>query len=95
VSTYANVSIEGGEFSVKSDGQDKETIRACVRAYANEAKGKVKPDYLAKVVVDAITADACRNFYAPFGLGFVYRAPYHWKVSIGKRGGVKIVKERR
>ena len=95
MATYANVEIEGGEFSVKSDGRDKETIRLCVRAYVNEAKGKVKPDYLAKVVVDAITAEACRDYYAPFGLGFVYRADYHWKVTIGKRGGVKIKNERR
>ena len=95
MSTYANVTIESGEFSVRSDGWDKETIKDCVREYVKEAKGKVKPNYLAEVVVDAITADACRDYYAPFGLGFVYRANYHWKVVIGKRGGVQIKKERR
>ena len=95
MSTYANVSIEGREFSIRSGGWDKETIRDCVREYVNEAKGKVKPDYLAKVVVDAIAAEACRDYYAPFGIGFVYRADYHWKVTIGKRGGVTIKKTER
>ena len=94
MSTYANVTIEGNEFSVRSDGWDKETIRGCVREYVKEAKGKVKGDYLATVVVDAITAEACQDYYAPFNLGFVDHASYNWKVTIGKRGGVKINKER-
>ncbi len=94
MSTYANVTIEGNEFSVRSDGWDKETIRDCVREYVNEARGKVKPDYLAKVVVDAITAEACRDYYAPFSLGYCEFPSYKWKVTIGKRGGVKIEKAR-
>ena len=92
MSTYANVEIEGGEFSVRSDGWDKETIRDCVREYVNEPKGKVKPDYLAKVVVDAITAEACRDYYAPFSLGYCEFPNYNWKIEIGKRGGVKITR---
>lgn len=95
MSTYANVAIEGEEFSVRSDGWDKETIRDCVREYVQEAKGKVKPDYLARVVVDAITSAGATDYYAPFAIGFVDRASYHWKVTIGKRGGVKIKEERR
>ena len=95
MSTYANVLIEGREFNVRSDDWDKETIRGCVREYVAKIKGKVKPDYLITAVLDAITADACRDYYAPFGIGFVYRANYHWKVTIGKRGGVKIKNERR
>ena len=36
MSTYANVEIEGGEFSVRSDGGDKETIGDCVKEYVVE-----------------------------------------------------------
>ena len=94
MSTYANVSIEGGEFSVRGDGWDKETIRDCVREYVNEAKGKVKPNYLLKAVLNAITADSATDYYAPFSLGYCEFPSYNWKVTIGKRGGVKIKKER-
>ena len=57
MSTYANVEIQGREFHVRSNGGDKQGIRDAVRDYVKEAKGKVKPDYLARVVVDAIASD--------------------------------------
>ena len=94
MSTYANVTIEGNEFSVRSDGGDKETIRDCVREYVAEIKDKVKPDYLLKAVLDAITADSAIDYYAPFSLGYCEFPSYNWKVTIGKRGGGKIKKER-
>lgn len=90
MATYANISIEGREFSVRSDGGDKETIRDCVREYVKEARGKVKPDYLARVVVDAIASESAGDYYAPFALGFCEFPSYHWIIEIGKRGGVKI-----
>ena len=93
MSTYANVTIEGREFSVRSDGWDKETIRDCVREYVAEVKGKVKPDYLLKAVLDAITADSANDYYAPFSLGHCGFSSYNWKVTIGKRGGIKIKKD--
>ena len=95
MSTYANVEIEGREFSVRSVGGDKETIRDCVREYVNEAKGKVKPDYLITAVLDAITAESATDYYAPFSLGYCELPSYNWKIAIGKRGRVKIKKERR
>ena len=95
MSTYANVSIEGGEFSVRSDGGDKEAIRDCVKEYVADIKGKVKPDYLVKAVLDAITADSATDYYAPFSLGYCESPSYNWKIVIGKRGGVKIKSERR
>ena len=94
MSTYANVEIEKQEFNVRSDGQDKETIREAVREYVAEIKGKVKPDYLLKAVLDAITADSATDYYAPFSLGYCEFPGYNWKIAIGKRGGVKIMKER-
>lgn len=90
MSTYANIKIEGREFSVRSDGWDKETIRDAVREYVNEARGKVKPDYLATVVVDAIASESAGDYYAPFALGFCELPSYQWKIEIGQRGGVKI-----
>ncbi len=95
MSTYANVLIKGREFSVKSDGWDKETIRDCVREYVAEIKGKVKPDYLITAVFDAITAESATDYYALFALGYCEFSIHRWKVTIGKRGGVKIKKERR
>jgi len=88
--TYANVLIAGREFSVRSDGWDKETIRDCVREYVKEAKGKVKPDYLARVVLDAIASESAGDYYAPFALGYCEFPSYNWTIEIGKRGGVKI-----
>lgn len=90
MSTSANVLIGGREFSVSSDGGDKETIRDAVREYVNEAKGKVKPSYLARVVVDAIASESAGDYYAPFTLGYCYPSNYQWKIKIGPRGGVKI-----
>ena len=90
MSTYANVEISGEEFSVRSDGWDKETIRDAIREYLAEIKGKVKPDYLLKALLNAIIADSAREYYAPFDIGFCDCPSYHWKVEIGKRGGVKI-----
>ena len=95
MTTYANVTIGGREFSVRSDGGDKETIRDCVREYVAEVKGKVKPDYLLKAVLDAIIADSATDYYAPFSLGYCEFPSYNWKINIGKRGGVKIKSERR
>ena len=95
MSTYANVEIEGREFSVRSDGGDKETIRDCVREYVAKIKGKVKPDYLITAVLDAITAESATDYYAPFSLGYCELPSYNWKIAIGKRVGVKIKKERR
>ena len=95
MSTYANVTIEGREFSVRSDGWDKETIRDCVREYVAKIKGKVKPDYLITAVLDAITAESATDYYAPFALGYCEFPSYNWKIEIGKRGSVKIKKERR
>jgi len=92
MSTYADVLIEGREFSVRSDGWDKETIRDCVREYVAEIKGKVKPDYLNTAVVDAIASESASDYYAPFSLGYCDFPRYRWKVTIGKRGGVKIEK---
>ena len=94
MSTYANVEIEGREFSVRSDGWDKETIRDCVREYVAKIKGKVKPDYLITAVLDAITAESATDYYAPFALGYCEFPSYNWKIAIGKRGGIKIKKER-
>ncbi len=94
MSTYANVEIEKQEFNVRSDGWDKETIRDCVREYVAEIKGKVKPDYLLKAVLDAITANSATDYYAPFALGYCEFPSYNWKVTIGKRGGVKIKKHK-
>lgn len=93
MSTYANVRIGGREFSVRSDGGDKETIREAVKDYIKEAKGKVKPDYLARVVVDAIASESAGDYYAPFQLGYCEFPSYQWKVEIGKRGGVKITRQ--
>lgn len=90
MSTYANVEIEKREFNVRSNGQDKETIRDCVREYVAEIKGKVKPDYLLRAVLDAITAESATDYYAPFALGYCEFPSYNWKIEIGKRGGVKI-----
>ena len=90
MSTYANVDIMGREFCVRSDGWDKDTIRDAVREYVKEAKGKVKPDYLARVVVDAIASESASDYYAPFQLGYCEFPSYNWKVTIGCRGGVKI-----
>lgn len=90
MSTYANVKIEGREFNVRSDGWDKETIRDAVREYVKEAKGKVKPDYLATVVVDAIASESATDYYAPFALGYCEFPSYNWIIEIGSRGGVKI-----
>ena len=95
MSTYANVIIEGREFYVRSDGWDKKTIRDCVREYVAEIKGKVKPDYLLRAILDAITADSATDYYAPFGLGYCEFPSYQWKIEIRKRGGVKIKSERR
>ncbi len=95
MSTYANVEIEGREFSVRSDGGDKETIRDCVREYVAKIKGKVKPDYLITATLDAITAESAIDYYASFSLGYCELPSYNWKIAIGKRGGVKIMKERR
>ena len=94
MSTYANVLIAGREFNVRSDGWDKETIRDCVREYVAEIKGKVKPGYLNTAVVDAIASESASDYYAPFSLGFCDFPSYRWKVIIGKRGGVKIKKDR-
>ena len=94
MSTYANVTIEGREFNVRSDGGNKKTIRDCVREYVAEIKDKVKPDYLLKAVLDAITADSATDYYAPFSLGYCEFPSYSWKVTIGKRGRVKIKKDR-
>ncbi len=90
MSTHANISIEGREFHVRSDGWDKETIRDAVREYVKEAKGKVKCGYLATVVVDAIVSESARDYYSPFALGFCEFPSYQWKIEVGKRGGVKI-----
>lgn len=90
MSTYANVEIEGRHFSVTSDGGDKEGIRDAVRQYVKEAKGKVKPDYLARVVVDTIASESAGDFYAPFQLGYCEFPSYAWRVEIGIRGGIQI-----
>jgi len=90
MSTYANVTIKGREFNVRSDGWDKQTIRDCVREYVADIKGKVKPDYLLKALLNAITADSATDYYAPFSLGYCEFPSYNWKVAIGERGGVKI-----
>mgnify|MGYP001047855281 CR=1 FL=1 len=90
MSTYANVEIENNQFSIRSDGWDKEAIRDTVREYVSEIKGKVKPEYLLKAVLDAITADGATDYYAPFSLGYCDLPNYEWKVKIGKRGGVQI-----
>ena len=95
MSTCANVTIEGREFSVRSEGWDKETIRDCVREYVAKIKGKVKPDYLITAVLDAIAAESATDYYAPFALGYCEFPSYNWKIEIGKRGGVKIKKEGR
>jgi hypothetical protein len=92
MSTYANVEIEGQEFHIRSDGWDKETITDCVREYTAEIKAKVRSEYLATAVTNAIIADAARDYYAPFSMGYVNLASYHWKVKIGPRGGVKIMR---
>ena len=94
MSTYANVLIEGREFNVRSDGEDKETIKDCVREYVAEIKDKVKPDYLIAAALNAITTDSATDYYAPFSLGYCEFPSYNWEVTIGKRGGVKINKER-
>ena len=90
MSTYANVTIDGREFCVRSDGWAKEDIRETVREYVKETKGKVKPGYIARVVVDAIVSEAAGDYYAPFQLGFCEFPSYHWIIEIGERGGVKI-----
>jgi hypothetical protein len=93
LSTYANIEIEGQGFHIRSDGWDGKTIRDCVREYVAEIKGKVKSEYLITAALNAITADAARDYYAPFSIGYVDLASYHWKVRIGPRGGVNIVKQ--
>lgn len=90
MSTYANVIIAGREFCVRSDGWDKETIRDAVKEYVEQVKGKVKPDYLVTAVVDAIVSESAGDYYAPFTLGYCEFPSYHWKIEIGKRGGVRI-----
>jgi len=65
------------------------------KEYVAKIKGKVKPDYLITAVLDAITAESATDYYAPFSLGYCEFPSYNWKVTIGKRGGVKIKKERR
>ena len=90
MSTYANVLIEEREFCVTSDGGDKELIRDLVSGYVGRVKGKVKPDYLATAVLDAITAESATDYYTPFRIGFAGLASYRWEVKIGLRGGVKI-----
>ena len=90
MSTYANIEIEKREFSVRSDGGDKETIKDTVREYVAEIRGKVKPEYLIRAVLDAITADSATDYYSPFALGYCELPNYQWKVEIGSRGGVKI-----
>jgi len=90
MSTYANIEIEGSQFCVRSDGYDKELIKDMIRDYVKATRGKVKPDYLLKAVLDAITADGATDYYAPFAVGYCEFPSYNWKVEIGKRGGVKI-----
>ena len=90
MSTYANILIGDREFNVRSDGWDKETIRDAVREYVAEIKSKVRPEYLLKAVLDAITSDSATDYYAPFALGYCGLPSYQWKIEVGKRGGVKI-----
>ena len=90
MSTYANIEIEGNQFSVRSDGWDKKTIRDAVIEYIGETKGKVKAGYFLKAVLDAITADAATDYYAPFSLGYCDLPSYQWTIEIGERRGVKI-----
>ena len=90
MSTYANILIEGREFHVRNDGGDKETIAEAVREYVKEARVKVKPGYLAGVVVDAIASESAGDYYAPFALEFCEFPSYCWVISIGQRGGVKL-----
>ena len=92
MSTYANVVINGEDFCVTSDGRDWESIRDSVKVYVGMFKGKVKSGILPAVVLDAIIANSAQDFYAPFRLGSAEFASYHWEVSIGPRGGVKVRK---
>lgn len=95
MSTYGNVSICGKEFSVSHIGGDKAEIRELVREYVQEIRGKVKPEYLATAVVNAIASEAASDYYAPFHIGFCEPPAYQWEVSIGPRGGVKIRAQQR
>ncbi len=90
MATYANIEIENRKFYLTSDGGDKKTVKDCVKEYVAGIKGKVKPEYLVKAVLDAIIADGATDYYAPFSLGYCDLPSYQWKIEIGKRGGVKI-----
>jgi len=90
MSTHANIKIEDNQFNVRSDGWDKQTIRDAVKEYVDEIRDKVKSDYLIIAVLNAITADAATDYYAPFALGYCEFPDYNWIIKLGKRGGVKI-----